>query len=315
MQSDRTKVADGIRGLLADLAGHTAKAANYILANPNDVAVYSMRELARQAGVPPVTLVRLAQRLGLPGFGELRQSYVDSILKQAGGPGHATRRNIESARAIMVETGAGNGLLTFARAFFAAENEILRLAAEELSEERLARVAETLARARRVFVIGRRTTYPPAFILAYALKKARPNVFLLDDVAGAPEGPLDEATSDDAFVAFTFAPFSRVTDTLARRASIAGVRVIAVSDSLAAPLRDVARDDFFLAPTRSQAFPESSGSAVALANLFSALTIAKLGDPAYERIARNEEFVVSSGEYMLANKRSRRRGGPKTIES
>ncbi|MGO4740311.1 MurR/RpiR family transcriptional regulator [Bosea sp. 2KB_26] len=306
MISDRAQITENIRLILPDLKGHMASAANYLLSHPNDVAVYSMRELARQARVPPVTLVRLAQRLGLPGFGEMRQTYVDSILKQAGSAGHATRRNIESARAILVETGAEDGLLAFARAFFSTECEILRLAVDGLEEKSLARVADILAKAPRVFVMGRRTTYPPAFILAYALRKARRDVILLDDVAGAPEGALEDAAPGDAFVGFTFAPFSRSTDTLARRAGSANAHVIGISDSRAAPLRDLAGDLFFLTPAQSQAFPESSGGAIVLANLFAALTIAKLGDSAYKRIASNEEFLVSSGEYMQSAKRSRR---------
>ncbi len=284
-----------------------ASAANYVLSHPNDVAVYSMRELARQARVPPVTFVRLAQRLGFPGFGEMRETYIDATLKQAGSAGHAIRRNIKSARAILVETGAEDGLMAFARAFFSAEAEILRLAVDALAEQPLARVTDILATAPRVFVMGRRTTYPPAFILAYALRKARRGVILLDDAAGAPEGALEDAGPGDAFVGFTFAPFSRSTDRLARRAASAEAHIIGVSDSLAAPLRDLAGDLFFLAPAQSQAFPESSGGAIALANLFAALTIAKLGDQAYKRIASNEEFVVSSGEYMQPARRPRRK--------
>ncbi|OHV78847.1 hypothetical protein ORS3428_28225 [Mesorhizobium sp. ORS 3428] len=72
-------------------------------------------------------------------------------------------------------------------------------------------------------------------------------------------------------------------------------------------MRQLTKGLFFVAPTRSQAFPESSAGAVAIGNLLAALAIAKLGDPAYDRISRNEKFIVSSGEYMLANRRSRKR--------
>jgi hypothetical protein len=57
----------------------------------------------------------------------------------------------------------------------------------------------------------------------------------------------------------------------------------------------------------SRAFPESSGGAIALANLLVALAVARLAEPAQERIRKNERFLVESGEYMVAGTRSRRR--------
>ena len=43
-------------------------AARYMLDRPDDVALLSMREQARRAGVPPATMTRLAKRLGLEGY-------------------------------------------------------------------------------------------------------------------------------------------------------------------------------------------------------------------------------------------------------
>ncbi|WP_454014867.1 MurR/RpiR family transcriptional regulator [Aquamicrobium terrae] len=300
--------------MLTETGGHMAEAVTYILAHPDDVAVYSMRELARQAGLPPVTFVRLAQRLGFDGYSELRRQYVDVVLQRGTGENPATRRNIISAKAIVAASRAEKGMGPFVDAFFAAEHEVLRLTLSGLDAGLVARVADIIAGANNVYVIGRRTSFPPAFTLAYALRKARKGVKLLDDVAGAPEGPLDDAGPGDVLVAFTFAPFSHTTDALTRRAAGAQVEIIAVSDSTAAPLRDLAGDMFFLAPTFSRAFPESAGGAVAIANLFVALTVAKLGAAAEKRIKQNEQFLVKSGDYVNAGLRSRRRSGgsPKT---
>lgn len=231
-----------------------AQAATYLLSHPDDVAVFSMRELARHADVPPVTLVRLAQRLGLPGYGELRKTYVDVLLGKGRRTNLATKRNIESARSILAASKSKDGLGPFVQAFIDGEEEIIRRMAAGLTLPRIAKVVDLLATAPNVFVIGRRTTFPPAFILAYALRKARPQVRLLDDVSGAPEAGLDDVQAGDVVVAFTFAPFSRVTDTLVRRAAAARAHIVAISDSPAPPLRKFAGDLFFIAPTLSRAF-------------------------------------------------------------
>jgi len=54
-------------------------AARYILDRPDDVALLSMREQARHAGVPPATMTRLAQRLGLDGYDAVRALYAGAV--------------------------------------------------------------------------------------------------------------------------------------------------------------------------------------------------------------------------------------------
>src|SRR3954467_5129052 len=54
-------------------------AARYVLDRPDDVALLSMREQARRAGLPPATMTRLAKRLGLEGYDEVRALYAGAV--------------------------------------------------------------------------------------------------------------------------------------------------------------------------------------------------------------------------------------------
>jgi DNA-binding MurR/RpiR family transcriptional regulator len=116
-----------------------------------------------------------------------------------------------------------------------------------------------------------------------------------------------DATADDVFVAFSFTPFSRTTDQLARRAVAAGAKLIAVSDSVGSPLRKLADPLLFIAPSLSRAFPETAGGASALANLLAALTVAQLGEKGQKRIKANEEYLTRSGEYIGTGRPSARK--------
>ena len=58
-----------------------------MLDEPRDVALLSMREQARQAGVQPATMTRLAQRLGLDGYDAIREIYAEAL--RGGGSGFA----------------------------------------------------------------------------------------------------------------------------------------------------------------------------------------------------------------------------------
>lgn len=287
-----------LTALLPELRAQMVGAARFILAHPEDVAVFSMRELARRAGVAPVTLVRLAQRLGLAGYGALRRHYMDGV--RAGRILGAATRNVDAARGIAIAAARHAAPRGFVEEFFAAEQDILARALAGLSEEALDRAATLLAEAPRVFVVARRTPFPAAFALAYALRKARPGVVLLDDVAGAPETPIEDAAPGDALVAITFAPYSRMTLDLATQGMAAGARVVAIVDARSAPIARLARPLLFVAPTTSRAFPESALGTLALANLLVALAVAKLGDAAQRRIRANERRIVASGEYLRA---------------
>src|SRR5690606_11135481 len=229
-----------LRAGLPELGGQLALAGQYLTQYPQDVAVCSMREIARRAAVPPVTLVRLAQRLGLSGWRELREHYVDGVLAHSATGASAATRNIESARAIVAATRASAGLLDFAQAFLAAEQELLRVAFAELNKAALGEAVSLLAEADRVFVVGRRTPFPAAFALAYALRKARPGVVLLDDAGGVPESEFEDVGPQDVLIAVTFAPFSRVTWTIAELDASSGARIVAISDIASAPVLSLA---------------------------------------------------------------------------
>ncbi len=290
-----------IKIVCVELSGQTVEAAHYIINNADEIPFYSMREIARRANVQPVSLVRLAQKLGLAGYGDLRQKFIDTTAERRQRDRQSIHRNESSARTLVAELGKSSGLKDFVDSFFATEQAVVQQARTHLSEERLENAVGLLARAPRVYVVGRRTAFTPAYTLAYTLQKARPNIVLLDTPGGAPEGALDDIRPNDAFVAVTFAPFNRLVHRLTEKASLAGAKVIAITDSFAAPISKFAGTLHFVAQSSGRAFPESTLGAIAIANILAALTISRLGEAAQNRIRDNEHFLVNSGEYVLSS--------------
>ena len=76
-------LAERILNVFAGMPPRLQAAARFVLDQPQDVALLTMREQARRAGVPPATMTRLAQRLGLSGYEELRGSYAAAIRQSA----------------------------------------------------------------------------------------------------------------------------------------------------------------------------------------------------------------------------------------
>ncbi len=73
-----TIVSSTALGKLADeldsLTPETRKAATWVLENPNDIGVSSIREVAEAADVKPNTLVRMARHIGFDGYDDFREA-------------------------------------------------------------------------------------------------------------------------------------------------------------------------------------------------------------------------------------------------
>ena len=64
---------------LGSLTPEVRKAATFVLENPNEVGVSSIREIASAADVKPNTLVRMARVLGFDGYEDFREPFRDEI--------------------------------------------------------------------------------------------------------------------------------------------------------------------------------------------------------------------------------------------
>ena len=69
------RIVDGFDAM----APQVQAAARFVLDYPEDVAMLSMREQARRAGVPPVTMIRLARRVGFTGYEEFRGIFAAAL--------------------------------------------------------------------------------------------------------------------------------------------------------------------------------------------------------------------------------------------
>src|SRR6478735_6620379 len=79
----------------ASMPAQLQSAAQYILDRPHEVALLSMREQAKQAGVQPATMTRLAKRLGLEGYDAVREMYAETI--RSAGPGFSRKAGAQVA--------------------------------------------------------------------------------------------------------------------------------------------------------------------------------------------------------------------------
>ena len=72
-------VLEALSAELDRLTPETRKAAAYVLENPNDVGISSIREIADAADVKPNTFVRMARSVGFDGYDDFRAPFREEI--------------------------------------------------------------------------------------------------------------------------------------------------------------------------------------------------------------------------------------------
>ena len=108
---------------------------------------------------------------------------------------------------------------------------------------------------------------------------------MLDGIGGIGADALGSATSDDVLVAVSVLPYTRQTVEITDYARDCDVPVVAITDSLVAPIAQRATV-VLTVPTESPAFLHTMSPAFVVAEILGALVAGRNGDAAQEALAR-----------------------------
>ncbi|MBN9053698.1 MAG: RpiR family transcriptional regulator [Shinella sp. 65-6] len=223
---------DSLRSVIierkATMPKRLAQVATYALSNPDDMAFGTAASIATAADVQPSTLVRLAHHLGYEGFSDLQNvfrarlrdrtlSYEERMLSLEAGPAANSDAELLS------------GFLT------AASQSVARLAGT-IDGETFSKAVDLLARAETIYLVAKRRSYPLTAHIAYAFGK----LGIRHQIIASPNGIDPEmtqfATTRDAVIAASFAPYAAESLTQAQELAARGVPIVAITDSVFSPL-------------------------------------------------------------------------------
>ncbi len=271
------------------LTPEAQKAARYILENPQDVGVSTVREIADAAKVKPNTVVRMARQVGFEGYEDFREPFREAIRRGAADfPDRA--RWLQEIRkggdmgglyADIVQSALRNVEDTFAG----------------IDADRLQAAAEAIWDSRQVFVAGigvhsanaRNFTYLASTGMSDFHTIPRPGSTAVDDLAWAD--------GRDVLIAITCKPYRAEIVAAVDLARQQGLTVVALSDSLASPIVRAADHGFVLAADTPQFFP-SSVSTVALLETLLSFVIAVASDEIVDRVERFHRRRHDLGLYV-----------------
>ncbi|MBU3180943.1 MurR/RpiR family transcriptional regulator [Clostridium psychrophilum] len=259
--------------------------AEYILKHYDKAAFMTAAKLGISVGVSESTVVRFANELGFSGYPKLQKSLQELIKNKL-----TTVQRIELSNDFMTQENALKGVLK-------ADMENIRATLEKINYQSFEDIVNSLFKARKIYIIGLRSSSALAEFLAFYLN------LILDNVKVVAYGVSDifeqmlNVDEQDIVIGIGFPRYTTRTIEALAFAKSKNANVIAITDSLLSPL--AAKADYTLiAQSNMASFVDSL---VAPLSVINALIIA-VGLREKEKISRTfstlediwEEYQVYS---------------------
>ena len=279
------KLTEAYTGLSPQLR----RAADYVLHNPNEVGVHSMRRIAASADVNPNTLVRLARAVGFDSYQSFREPFSDRLSKGGEEFFPDRVRWLQS-----LAQGGSHGLLyrDMASATLANVEQMFSAATPDEAKT----VADLIVQAPNTYVMGVGSAHSLAHLFWYIGRMALDTLHQVPRQGNLPIDDIANIRPDDVLLAMTFAPYRTDVINAVTHARDRGATIVAISDSRTSPLA-LKADHVFITPTTTpQFFPSLSAGFVLIETLL-AFVIADGGQKAVDNIQRFHRVRYQTGVY------------------
>ena len=245
-------IDERIEALSETLPDSERKLAELLIAQPALLATHSATELAGIAGSSKAAVTRFIQRLGYAGFADARREAREA--QRWGAPTFQAGADLTAAS----EEAFGEHLRR--------DMENLAFTFERLAAGVIEPAVSTLARARRVAVIGYRNSHALAQYFARQLVLLKDQVSLLPQPGQTIGEDLATFTADDIIVILAFRRRVPLVAQIARHAKKAGIPVLALTDA-ATPAKEIDATWRIVCETRGSAQFDSYAAAMSVLNL------------------------------------------------
>lgn len=222
MAENFQKHIDSVYGSLSK--GHK-KIANYIKKNYEKASFMTASSLGKAVGVSESTVVRFAANIGFEGYPEL-QKYLQEMVKS-----HLTsvqRMDVAASRF------GGDDFIDKA---FMADIEMIKATRDSISREAFIKSAEAINKAKKIYILGVRSSAALASFAAFYFRFLYENVVLIDTSASSELfEQMFRIGSDDVCVAISFPRYSNQTVKALSFAKDRGATIISVTDGERSPI-------------------------------------------------------------------------------
>lgn len=255
----------------ATLSKGQKKIADFILAHYEKAAFMTANAIGQSVDVSESTVVRFASELGFNGYPEMQKMMQEMIKSRL-----TSVQRIEVANQRMTETNVVEKVLS-------NDIELIRKTLNSIDKTAFAAAVDAINHARKIYIIGVRSSASLASFLAFYFNLVYDNVVLVD-TSGASERfeSLFRISEEDVCIAVTFPRYSKQTINSLQFVSERHAKIIAITDSSQTVIADLA-DWLLCAKSDMVSFVDSL---VAPLSLINALIVAATNNKK-EEIYRN----------------------------
>lgn len=223
-----TNILSLIEEKMANMSKSHKLLGKYIIDHSEKAVRYTATKLGEEIGVSESTVVRFATELGFKGYSELQDALKNVIHTKL-----TTLQRIDVYDEASCEDVLGSVMSN--------DIENLRISMNKIDREEFEKVADLIAYAKNIYILGLRTSSVLANFLYYYLDLLIENVNLVN-TSGVGEiyEQLRRIGKGDVIIGITFPRYSTRTKECLRIAKNAGANVIAITDSEVSPIVPIA---------------------------------------------------------------------------
>ncbi len=269
--------------------GHK-KIADYITSNYQKASFMTAANLGKTVGVSESTVVRFATNIGFDGYPEL-QKYLQEMVKS-----HLTSVQRMEVAASRYEGG------DFIDKTLSADAELLKTTRESISREDFEGSVEAINKAKKIYILGVRSSAAIASFAAFYFRFLNDNVVLIDTSSSSELfEQMFRISSDDVCLAISFPRYSNQTIKALSFAKSRGATIISVTDGESSPIAQFATH-LLVAKSSMVSFVDSLVAPLSVINALIAACAKEKQDKVYGDLRALEEIW---DEYRVYNSTDR----------
>jgi len=266
----------------------TMVALEKMLDEPNETAVKSISEIAREYRISISSLTRLAQRMGFKGFPGLRAVFEQNLKQRKGFYSKQVEKFLQKKQ---VDGSSQSALL---QQTIQDEWSNVMLMLEKFEDDKFIAAIDLIVKARKIVIVGLRSSYPLAYYLGFYLKMIRDCVSTAGRAGHTLAEDLSLLQRGDLLIAIGLNPYTKDTVDACRVARQQKVDIIAITDSVSSPLASEASNILITYIDKDYFFTPIAAAILCIETILSAV-VKRLGNKAVQRL-NHTEYILDKME-------------------
>lgn len=251
---DGKHLISNIQAQYARLSKGQKLIAQYILNNYDKVAFMTACKLGETVGVSESTVVRFANALGYSGYPKLQEALQELIKNKL-----TTVQRVEMTHSEYTDD------TTILNKVLKSDIDNIKDTLEAIDENAFKGAADKILKARKIYILGMRSSFTIAQYLGFYLDIILDNVQIIRMDMGDAFEQVVRVNEDDVVITISFPRYSRKSYQVVKYAKSKGAHIISITDSMFSPVASLS-DNILLVKSNMASFVDSLVPALSVAN-------------------------------------------------